>query len=147
MDVIEVIYMSWLNKSYQCPKCNKSISPNDSTCKYCGFKQPPELRATYLEAEIVDIECKECGCKQSFFTTSDTFDIAECIECGEETFYDDTGKSKHTKPMQVECPYCHSTNTKKISTTSKVGSVALFGIFAIGKVSKQWHCNNCKSDF
>lgn len=47
----------------------------------------------------------------------------------------------------AECPYCHSKNTKKISGLSKAGNVALFGVFAVGKVSKQWHCNNCKSDF
>lgn len=47
----------------------------------------------------------------------------------------------------VKCPYCQSTNTKKISNVSKAGSVAVFGVFAAGKVSKQWHCNNCKSDF
>ena len=48
---------------------------------------------------------------------------------------------------KVECPYCHSTDTKKISGASKLGSAALFGVFAVGKVSKQWHCNKCKSDF
>ncbi len=47
----------------------------------------------------------------------------------------------------AECPYCHSKNTKKIGGLSKASSVALFGIFAVGKVGKQWHCNNCKSDF
>ena len=47
----------------------------------------------------------------------------------------------------AECPYCHSKNTKKISGFSKAGSVALFGVFAMGKVGKQWHCNQCKSDF
>ena len=47
----------------------------------------------------------------------------------------------------AECPYYHSKNTKKISGMSKAGSVALWGIFAADKVSKQWHCNNCKSDF
>lgn len=46
----------------------------------------------------------------------------------------------------VECPYCHSKNTRKISTTSKVTSVAMLGI-ASNKIGKQWHCNNCKSDF
>lgn len=45
------------------------------------------------------------------------------------------------------CPYCSSTDLKKISGLSKAGSVALWGIFAVGKVSKQWHCNSCKSDF
>lgn len=52
-----------------------------------------------------------------------------------------------TIKSMVECPYCHSTNTKKISNLSKAGSVALFGIFALGKTSKQWHCNSCNSDF
>ena len=52
----------------------------------------------------------------------------------------------NTKPV-VECPYCHSKDTKKISNLSKAGSIALFGIFALGKTSKQWHCNSCNSDF
>lgn len=55
-------------------------------------------------------------------------------------------KQQSTKPT-VTCPYCQSTNTKKISNTSKAMSVGLFGIFGMSKVNKQWHCNNCKSDF
>lgn len=46
----------------------------------------------------------------------------------------------------VECPYCHSLNTKKISTTSKVVDTAVWGIFGT-KRYKQWHCNQCNSDF
>lgn len=45
------------------------------------------------------------------------------------------------------CPYCNSTNIKKITTGSKVAHTALFGIFSMSRNSKQWHCNNCKSDF
>ena len=45
------------------------------------------------------------------------------------------------------CPYCKSTDCKKISGLSKAGSVALWGIFALGKTTKQFHCNNCKADF
>lgn len=55
-------------------------------------------------------------------------------------------ESQPTKPT-ITCPYCQSTNTKKISNLSKAGSVALFGIFALGKTTKQWHCNECDSDF
>ena len=55
--------------------------------------------------------------------------------------------SKIIGEIEIECPYCHSTNTKKISTASKAGNIALLGIFSIDKVTKQWHCNNCKSDF
>lgn len=49
--------------------------------------------------------------------------------------------------VTVKCPYCQSTNTKKISNVSKAGSVAVFGVLAAGKVVKEWHCNDCKSDF
>lgn len=47
----------------------------------------------------------------------------------------------------VRCPYCNSTDTKKISGLSKAAGIAAFGVFALGRSTKQWHCNNCKSDF
>lgn len=48
--------------------------------------------------------------------------------------------------MKPECPYCHSHNTSKITTTAKVINTAMFGV--LGQKRKyQWHCNNCKSDF
>ena len=53
---------------------------------------------------------------------------------------------KKTKAV-ITCPYCQSTDCKKISGLSKAGSVALWGIFSLGKTTRQWHCNNCKSDF
>ena len=34
------------------------------------------------------------------------------------------------KYINVYYPYCHSTNTKKISNVTKAGSVAMFGIFS-----------------
>lgn len=45
-----------------------------------------------------------------------------------------------------KCPTCQSANIKKISGISKAGSVALWGIFS-QKVKKQWHCNNCGSEW
>lgn len=53
--------------------------------------------------------------------------------------------SRPTVPT-VKCPYCQSSNTKKISSTAKAINVALFGIFG-NKRKYQWHCNNCNSDF
>lgn len=49
--------------------------------------------------------------------------------------------------LKPHCPYCNSIDLKKISGFSKVGNVALFGIFAASKVGKNYHCNNCKSNF
>ena len=54
--------------------------------------------------------------------------------------------SKVEEDNKVHCPYCNSTNVNKISGLSKAGSIAMFGIFS-RKVHKQWHCNNCGSDF
>lgn len=46
----------------------------------------------------------------------------------------------------VECPYCHSMNTSKIGTVSRMTSTAMVGL-ASKKIGKQWHCNSCGSDF
>lgn len=46
----------------------------------------------------------------------------------------------------VECPYCHSTNTRKISGLGRAASIGFWGIFS-KKIGKQWHCDNCRSDF
>ena len=45
------------------------------------------------------------------------------------------------------CPICQSTNLKKISGLSKVGSIAVWGVFAAGRTSKTWHCNHCGSEW
>ena len=47
---------------------------------------------------------------------------------------------------RVECPYCHSMNTEKISGVARGVSIYALGV-ASSKLGKQWHCNNCKSDF
>lgn len=98
-----------------------------------------------MSKKIIDFICPYCGNNKSYVNQTIQSEAGECTSCGEMTYYNKRINIS-TTPI-VKCPHCHSTNTKKISTTSKVGSVALFGIFAVGKVSKQWHCNNCKSDF
>ena len=44
------------------------------------------------------------------------------------------------------CPHCKSTNLKKIGTLGRTASISFFGLVN-KKISKQWHCNNCGSDF
>ncbi len=46
----------------------------------------------------------------------------------------------------VTCPYCHSTNVKRIGRFGKEASIYFKGI-ASAKMAKQWHCNNCNSNF
>jgi predicted RNA-binding Zn-ribbon protein involved in translation (DUF1610 family) len=70
------------------------------------------------------IKCSECG--------RDISSAAEaCPHCG--------------KPLAstIKCPTCKSPDVEKISGLSKAGSVALWGVFAIGKVSKTYRCKKC----
>lgn len=99
--------------------------------------------------ETVDVKCPKCGNPQSYkkILLINNSEFGECTKCGTLTYSKmPTQKTYNSTPI-VKCPYCNSTNTKKISEMSKAASVAVFGVFAMGKVSKQWHCNNCKSDF
>lgn len=52
-------------------------------------------------------------------------------------------KSSNTQNNnKPKCPTCNSTNLKRVSTTSKVVSVAMWGLLS-QKAKKTWHCNSC----
>ena len=59
---------------------------------------------------------------------------------------DDIDIIGNNEKIEIKCPYCHSNNTKKISGLSRFSSVGFFGLSS-KKIGKQWHCNNCNSDF
>lgn len=110
--------------------------------------------------------CNYCQEAYSFDTSKPYSKI--CPICNTEMEFVDNGdcdtelaeKVKNTPPYDptkdpnspyyiptVTCPYCNSTNTQKISTTSKIWSLNWLGLYGLGEVSKQWHCNNCDSNF
>lgn len=89
------------------------------------------------------LRCPKCG---RYGDKSEGDSI--CFFCGcaliPESEYN-TGSYNYGKPV-VKCPYCQSTDTKKISATSKAVNTAMFGVLGT-KRHKQWHCNKCNSDF
>lgn len=104
--------------------------------------------------------CPNCGCEMDYWVTEvfddntgkviNSSDKDKSLEPPNVTDITDKPAYKiNTQPTTpvVQCPYCKSTNTKKITTTSKAVHTALFGIFSMGRNSKQWHCDNCGSDF
>ena len=58
-----------------------------------------------------------------------------------------TGDSPSISTVSVKCPYCQSGNTNRISGLSKAVDTALFGVFSVGRNSKNYHCNSCGADF
>ncbi|MBU9745288.1 hypothetical protein [Diplocloster agilis] len=57
-----------------------------------------------------------------------------------------TIKDLYSKRVQVTCPYCHSSNTRKIGAGERMFSANLFGLGS-QNLGKQWHCKDCGSDF
>ena len=83
--------------------------------------------------------CPSCNSEMEFqFNANGDTDLAEQRK-------NQTPIVPSSKPI-ITCPYCQSTNTKKIGVIGRSVSTGLFG-FGSSKIGKQWHCNNCKSDF
>ena len=108
---------------YECKKCNKTLY--------------------YLSNKEYSTVCKTCGQDLTFVLSRPYNPKNNIRRATKRTTVPQRAPSNPT----ITCPYCKSTNCKKISGLSKVGSIALWGVFALGKATKQWHCNNCKSDF
>lgn len=103
--------------------------------------------------KIIDYTCPYCGHNKARYDKNDFGEWADCLNCGERVFrkrikeFEEYFINNSPPKPKVRCPYCNSFDTKKITATSKAANVFFFGIFAIGKTTKEWHCNNCKSDF
>lgn len=153
-----------------CPKCGKEISDKSEICIHCGyplintkcningiiydFKE--ELPVALLEKTEDYVAAIDKIRKKTSLNLSDGCDLVDIIreiKAIPETFtprYPLEDREKlygDSKTKNVECPYCHSKDTKRITNTSKAVHTAVFGIFSLGRNSKNFHCNTCNSDF
>lgn len=144
-----------------CSECGKEISDKSSACIHCGCPIEKIERANttkklvficmgaclsnpFKEFDEYTQVCPDCGGQLSYYETQITDNDTDLVvEHYTEEFYKNMKKSQQ---QEIECPYCHSTNTKKISTFGRVFSTEFLGLGS-GKVGKQWHCNKCNSDF
>lgn len=143
-----------LRKIYICPLCGDNYSNVDyrnisGKCKYCDVDL---IKTDITEKEYLEIydtddiksATRILANKYGDFQFSDAAYDRRMAIIQEERRQREALKNP-PKP-QITCPYCNSTNTKKISTASRAGSILGFGILS-KKIGKQWHCNNCGSDF
>lgn len=159
-----------------CSTCNKNGSNqmyklvgNDKKAFQKGFIYPSEIKSNN------EYICPYCNNKLvDTFITENEFNLIEDVSDSDRQFLEAMIELKKNDPIEyqlkmsqfkanlkqqeqvqgsraeentIHCPYCNSTNVKKITTTSKAVHTAIFGIFSMGRNSKQWHCNDCKSDF
>lgn len=159
-----------------CSTCNKNGSNqmyklvgNDKKAFQKGFIYPSEIKSNN------EYICPYCNNKLvDTLITENEFNLIEDVSDSDRQFLEAMIELKKNDPIEyqlkmsqfkvnlkqqeqvqesraeentIHCPYCNSTNVKKITTTSKAVHTAIFGIFSMGRNSKQWHCNDCKSDF
>lgn len=150
------------SKQFLCPRCGFFNEWDDGIdnsiylkCKYCNTTM---VQSNETPEEVVDNFVKNAAYGDYRKTLA--------VKIGQEKFSEEAfqqrenilnkkrncnqqSKKQSVQPKsspQVTCPYCHSTNTKKISAGSRVKSTLMFGIFS-KKNGKEWHCNECGSDF
>ena len=156
-----------------CPVCNKTRQ-NMNWCKDEKYKEFSKgFHHVFSPKEGLTI-CPSCkkGMLEDSVLTHEEFKIIDNVSDSDRQFLEAMIELKKNDPIEyqlkmsqfkanlkqqesnkveednkVHCPYCNSTNIKKITTGSKVAHTALFGIFSMSRNSKQWHCRQCGSDF
>ena len=151
---------------YYCPKCGDLWFSDGDKCYICKHEMietPHEYQLSWAEWAVQEKsiwEAREQRCYDEVISKSPIFDLNlynrrdEINEEKEKRFHEDMAKGQAImegtdkgNPYGVRCPYCHATNVRRISGLARAGLFALFGIFALGKSGKQWHCTHCGSDF
>ena len=150
----------WPNR-YYCKKCGATlllIIEREKVCKYCGSKVYPFPDECDKFSRDEYDKLKEY-LRENYVKTSPEYNprsaqFREKIQARGRIKQEamDAAKaagktSSPSGPPKVECPYCHSTSTKKISTLSKAAHTYMFGIFSMSRNSKNFHCNKCGADF
>ena len=123
-------YFAWKDSVTHCPNCGYELIDIDFPAQDLAIIEDISNDVDFIESMIKlhDSDPIEYQLKLSQFKAN-------------------LSQTKAVEENNVpKCPYCHSTNIKKITTTAKAVNTALFGIFG-QKRKYQWHCNNCGSDF
>ena len=130
----------------KCPECGKDISDKANQCIHCGYPLSQLPNNNNVDIQLSDDQCPCCKVNKQHIIKDNIKDV--CSVCGYVFNQDYVKQHEELLPKQtkVHCPYCNSTNVNRISSTKKAMSVIGFGILS-NKIGKQWHCNNCKSDF
>ena len=125
-----------------CPHCNSQLEVSDIT--YENYKSMPKVKRCKKckrKYPKIFIKCPKCNQQLIKLSTENKQLDKQIIEIRK-----DMQEYQENQNSKIRCPYCQSTNVNKISTAGRVVSVGLFGLGS-SKIGKQWHCNQCKSDF
>lgn len=136
----------------RCAKCGDigRFSPEFVKCLKCG---EDTLLATNMTDEEFCVLCKAAPKNNDLCSLMIDLKEKDPIEYQlkisqfkTQVQQQESIKKQQSEQSKVHCPYCNSTNVKKISSTERVASVAMMGIFS-KKINKSFKCNACGGIF
>ncbi len=155
---------------FYCKKCGRMLlfdSDENTICDCCNsfmYNVPDEyidlenyMVKSDLEQQFIDQYIKSSPeFDKDLFNHRDEYLFKRMMATEAQLEHENSILEKRNKILEeynkgneygISCPYCHSTNINKISTSSKVMHTVLFGIFSISRNGKNFHCNHCGADF
>ncbi len=147
-----------------CPYCNYSLRYRKTIINGDTYDLSPifeiynideNKRVHYKEYNMLTIMGREKGYildhRDNFFIVDYVLDTGEVPEKFDlkytpKSITEVNREREEYKRKHPECPYCKSTDTKKIKALDRGFSFGFLG-FGSSKVNKQWHCNSCNSNF
>lgn len=143
---------------HYCKKCGRVVAINndDKSCDCCNSQTYPVPEKYWLDGlDFLITNESETLLREELVKTSPEFDqylFNHRDEILAKQSAEFNAKMAHGKAVleeasrKVTCSYCGSTNVRKIGLLNRAISTELWGLGS-KKIGKQWHCNNCKSDF
>lgn len=140
---------------HYCKKCGRIILDKNQCdcCKSQTFPVPEKYWLDGLDF-MIDNKTKQALIEELVKTSPEfdqyLFDHRDEILAKQSAEFDT--KMAHGKAIleeqsrRVTCSYCGSSDVKKIGLLNRSVSTELWGLGS-KKIGKQWHCNNCGSDF
>lgn len=146
----------------KCPECGNEISDKAKHCIHCGFPLEELLQEKEtIKHNVICINEKEFDLTNVIELMDK--DLSKALELIREMSRGLNraegkqlrksidaamkNKSQNNSNITVKCPYCHSKDTFKISNFTRAAALYVLGTVGSVEASKQWHCNNCGSDF
>ena len=143
---------------HYCKKCGRVVAINndDKSCDCCSSQTYPVPEKYWLDGlDFLITNESETLLREELVKTSPEFDqylFDHRDEILAKQSAEFNAKMAHGKAIleeqsrRVTCSYCGSSNVKKIGLLNRAVSTELWGLGS-KKIGKQWHCNNCGSDF
>lgn len=141
-NMCNMVLIDVLNKNKNMIRVIKQIR-DITNCALIDAKHSVEKSPAII---IKNIDCSKVEDYKTLF--EDLGAVIELVPLNTDRKFNDfigheAGINYIKQELTIKCPNCRSINTKKIGGASKLGSVIMFGIFSVGKLTKTYQCNKC----